>query len=173
MVYGYCTGTVSCRKLAAQTRTLIPMMWLAGDQHPDFRTISDFRKEHLEAIAELFSQFLQLARTLGMLKTGIVSVDGSKLKANASKHKAMSAERLQQKIPEVRAQVQRLLQQAEEADAREDTEHGDEEGNTLPADGCTHKTAVLTSPGNTGGDGKGLSGYFRDCQLTDCDGCMA
>lgn len=134
LFYGYCTGTFSSRQLAAQTRTLIPMMWLAGTERPNFRTISDFRKDHREAIADLFGQFLELGQALGMVKMGHVAVDGSKLKANASKHKAMSAERLQKKIPETREQVEKLLQQAEAADAAEDAEHGDREGNELPSE---------------------------------------
>lgn len=132
LFYGYCTGTFSSRKLAVQTRTLIPMMWVAGTEHPDFRTISDFRKEHRGAIANLFSQFLQLGKALGMVKMGHVAVDGSKLKANASKHKAMSAERLEKKIPEYKEQVEQLLQRADAADETEDKEHGNQEGSALP-----------------------------------------
>lgn len=132
LFYGYCTGTFSSRKLAAQTRTLIPMMWLAGTEHPDFRTISDFRKEHLKAIAKLFVQFLQLARELGMVKLGHVAIDGSKFKANASKYKNLSKERLEEQIPKLRAEVDRLLQQATVADQAEDAEYGSQEGAALP-----------------------------------------
>lgn len=106
LFYGYCSGTFRSRKLAVQTRTLIPMMWLAGTEHPDFRTISDFRKEHRETFANLFRQFLELGKALGMVRMGHVAVDGSKLKANASKHKAMSAERLEKKISEHKEQVE-------------------------------------------------------------------
>ena len=132
LLYGYCTGTFSSRKLAEQTRTFIPMMWLAGTEHPDFRTISDFRHEHLEAIAKLFVQVLQLAKALGMVKLGHVAVDGSKFKASASKYKNLSKEKLKTEIPKLQAEVQRLLQQAEAADKAEDAEYGNQEGSTLP-----------------------------------------
>lgn len=132
LLYGYCTGTFSSRKLAAQTRTFVPMMWLAGTEHPDFRTISDFRKEHLEAIARLFVQVLQLAKALGMVKLGHVAVDGSKFKASASKHKNLSKETLKRQIPKLQEEVQRLLEEAEAADRAEDAEYGNSEGSTLP-----------------------------------------
>lgn len=132
LFYGYSTGTFSSRKIAAQTRTLIPMMWLAGTEHPDFRTISDFRKEHLQEIAKLFVQFLQLARELGLVKLAHVAVDGSKLKANASKYKNASKERLEANIPKLQEEVRQLLQRAEEADQAEDQDLGDQAGVSLP-----------------------------------------
>lgn len=132
LFYGYCTGTFSSRKIVALTRTLIPMMWLAGTERPDFRTVSDFRKNHLKALAKLFVQFLQLANALGMVNLAHVAIDGSKLKASASKYKNASKERLEANIPKLQEEVQRLLQQAAEADQREDQEFGAQEGSSLP-----------------------------------------
>lgn len=132
--YGYVTGTFSSRKLAQKAREDIPTMWLVAQEKPDFRTISDFRTAYLTEIADLFLQVLQLCQALGMIKLGHVAIDSSRLKANASKHKAMSAERLQKKIPELKSEVERLLQQATEADKAEDAELGKAEGTELPED---------------------------------------
>lgn len=133
LFYGYSTCTFSSRKLAALTRWYVPMMWLAGTEHPDHRTICDFRKTHLEAIAKLFVQCLEVAQALGMVKLGHVSIDGSKLKADASKYRNATKETLEANIPKLKEEVQRLLQQAEETDKAEDQEHGDKEGSALPS----------------------------------------
>lgn len=134
LFYGYCTGTFSSRKIAAQTRTLLPMMWLAGTEHPNFRTISDFRKTHFDEIAKLFVQVLGLAKALGMVKMGHVAIDGSKLKANASKNKNASKEKLEAAIPKLQEEIKRLLQRAEETDRLEDQEYGEQEETLLPAE---------------------------------------
>jgi len=91
----------------------------AGNQ-PDFRTISDFRKVHLEAIEEMFGQVLRVALEMGAMKLGRVALDGSKVKANASKHKAMSYGRMQETEKRLGEEVRRLLSQAEAADAEDD-----------------------------------------------------
>ncbi len=142
LFYGYATGTFSSRKLAQKARDDIPTLWLTAQEKPDFRTISDFRKTYLKEIADLFVQFLKLCQALGMTKLGHVAVDGSRLKANASRHKAMSAERLQQKTPELKAEVDKLLRQAQETDQAEDAEHGKREGTELPED-LAHKEQRL------------------------------
>lgn len=132
--YGYATGTFSSRKLAYRVRMEFPMLWLASGQTPDFRTISDFRKDHLESIEKLFVQVLQLCKEMGMVKLGHVALDGSKIKANASKHKAMSAEHVKKEIQELRAEVEAMLQRAQAVDAGEDAAHGDKQGDELPAE---------------------------------------
>lgn len=132
--YGYATGTFSSRKLAYRVLYDIPMIWLAARQTPDFRTISDFRKEHLESISKLFVQVLQLCGAMGMVKLGHVALDGSKIKANASKHKAMSAGHLQKEVKELRAEVEAMLQKAQAVDSSEDAVHGDGQGDELPRD---------------------------------------
>src|SRR4051812_4137187 len=102
---------------------------------PDFRTIADFRKTHLAALKGFFEQVLRLARELGAPQMGRVALDGSKVKANASKHRAMSYDRMRGKQRQLRDEVTQLLAQAEAADAAEDAEHGrDRRGDELPAE---------------------------------------
>ena len=99
------------------------MMIVAHDA-PDFRTIADFRKRHLLALGRLFLQVLKLAEKAGLVKLGHVELDGAKIKANASKHKAMSYERMKTRETELRAEVDRWLEAAQAADAQEDKLHG-------------------------------------------------
>ncbi len=96
LVYGYCRGVRSSRKIAQRLVEDVPFRVLAAGNQPDFRTISDFRKIHLEALEQLFQQVLRLALEAGALKLGRVALDGTKMKANASKHKAMSHGRIKQ-----------------------------------------------------------------------------
>ena len=107
------------------------MMIVAGDP-PDFRTISDFRKRHLKALAGLFVQVLKLAEKAGLVKLGHVALDGTKIKANASKHKAMSYERMKKREAELQAEVDRWLVAAEAADAEEDKLYGQKRGDEMP-----------------------------------------
>jgi transposase len=135
LVYAYCVGVFSSRRIHRRLLEDIPFRVLAAGNEPDFRTIADFRKIHLTALRGLFEQVLQMARDLGALRVGRVALDGSKVKANASKHKAMSYDRLPQKRRQLRAEVEQLLAQAEAADAAEDAEHGaDRRGDELPAE---------------------------------------
>src|SRR4030081_3101323 len=100
---------------------------------PDFRTISDFRKRHLPALGRLFLQVLKLAETAGLAKLGHVALDGTKIKANASKHKAMSYERMENRASELEAEVAKWLSTAEAADAEEDKQYGrDKTGDEMP-----------------------------------------
>src|SRR5437588_1995322 len=107
------------------------MMIVAGDP-PDFRTIAEFRKRHLRTLAGLFVQVLRLAETAGLVKLGHVALDGTKIKANASKHKAMSYERMKRREAELAAEVDRWLAAAEAADAEEDRLHGSKRGDEMP-----------------------------------------
>jgi transposase len=135
LVYGYCVGVFSSRRIQRRLIEDIPFRVLAAGNEPDFRTIADFRKIHLTALRGLFEQVLQMARDLGALRVGRVALDGSKVKANASKHKAMSYDRLPQKRRQLQAEVEQLLAQAEATDAAEDAEHGaDRRGDELPAE---------------------------------------
>jgi transposase len=135
LVYAYCVGVFSSRRIHRRLLEDIPFRVLAAGNQPDFRTISDFRKTHLSALRGLFEQVLHMARDLGALRVGRVALDGSKVKANASKHKAMSYDRLPQKRRQLRAEVEELLAQAEATDAAEDAEHGaDRRGDELPAE---------------------------------------
>jgi len=133
LLYGYCTGTFSSRKLAARCETDVPMLVLANGQRPDFRTLATFRKRHLSAMQKLFVQVLRLCREAGLVKLGHLSLDGSKYQANASKHKAMSYGRIQASEPALVAEIQALLKRASETDAAEDAEYGvDVRGDELP-----------------------------------------
>src|ERR1041384_914852 len=132
LLHGYATGLYSSRRIAkAAVERADFMMIVAGDP-PDFRTISEFRKRHLKALAALFVQVLQLAEKAGLVKLGHVALDGTKIKANASKHKAMSYARMKRRDAELQAEVDRWLAAAEAADLEEDRLHGDKRGGELP-----------------------------------------
>ena len=132
LVYGYCTGVFSSRRIQKRLREDIPFKVLAAGNEPDFRTISDFRKIHIGTLQGLFEQVLEMALEVGAVKVGRVSLDGTKVKANASKHKAMSYGRMKEKQQQLREEVKQLLEQAEAADEEEDRRHGDQRGDELP-----------------------------------------
>jgi transposase len=133
LLYGYCVGTTSSRKIERATYDSVPFRVIAADQHPDHDTIAEFRRRHLAALSGLFVQVLRLCQKAGLVKLGHVSLDGTKMKANASKHKAMSYEYMEKRERELREQVEALLAQAEAADAAEDALYGrDKRGDELP-----------------------------------------
>jgi len=132
LLHGYASGLYSSRRIAkAAVERADFMMIVAGDP-PDFRTISEFRKRHLPALAGLFVQVLKLCEKAGLVKLGHVALDGSKIKANASKHKAMSYERMKKREAELKAEVDRWLEAAEAADAEEDRLYGSKRGDEMP-----------------------------------------
>ncbi|MEU5247804.1 IS1182 family transposase [Streptomyces asoensis] len=131
LVYGYTTGVRSSRAIERRLADDVAFRFLAAGQEPDFRSISRFRRRHLHALADLFTQSLHLAQTLGMVKMGRVALDGTKLEASASKHKAMSysrliskEERVEAEIAALEAKAQALLAEAEAADEAEDQTFG-------------------------------------------------
>jgi transposase len=133
LLYGYCIGCYSSRKIQAKTYEDIAFRYLAADEHPDHSTLAEFRRRHLEALAGLFSQAIQLCEKAGLVKLGHVAIDGSKIQGNASKHKAMSYERMRQQEKAIREQVKELLARAEAIDAAEDASYGkDRRGDELP-----------------------------------------
>jgi hypothetical protein len=135
LVYGYCIGKVSSRKLEQATHEDVAFRVLACNQHPDHDSIAEFRKRHLGELAGLFVQVLKLCERAGLVKLGHVAIDGSKLRANASKHKAMSYQRMCEKEQQLVAEVKRLLKEAEEVDAAEDKRYGKGvRGDELPAE---------------------------------------
>jgi transposase len=135
LVYAYCVGVCSSRKIQRRLVEDVAFRVLAAGNQPDFRTIADFRKTHLTALRGFFEQVLRLARELGAPRVGRVALDSSKVKANASKHKAMSYGRMRDKQRQLREEVKQLLDQAEAADAAEDAEYGpDRRGDELPAE---------------------------------------
>jgi transposase len=120
LLYSYCQGIYSSRRMAKGCMERLDFMAVTGLNQPDFRTISDFRKRHLKALSGLFVQVLKLCRQAGLAKLGHVALDGTKVKANASKHKSMSYERLNKKEAELRREVSEWFQKAEAIDAAED-----------------------------------------------------
>ena len=135
LLYGYATGVYSSRKIETRTYEDVAFRYLAGDQHPDHATLAEFRKRHLTALASLFTQALLLCAKAGLVKLGHVAIDGSKIKANASKHKAMSYKRMTETEARLEQEIKELLRQAEETDAAEDAQYGKKRrGDELPDD---------------------------------------
>ena len=135
LMYGYCVGVVSSRKIEKSTHESVAFRVIAGGEHPDHTRISEFRRVHLDDLADLFFQVLGLAKKAQMVKLGNVALDGTKMKANASKHKAMSYDRMEKDAARLRQKVRELLAAAEEADAHEDAEYGKgRSGDELPED---------------------------------------
>jgi len=132
LLHGYASGIYSSRRIARAAVERADFMMIVACDPPDFRTISEFRKRHLPALAALFVQVLKLAEKAGLVKLGHVALDGTKIKANASKHKAMSYERMKKREAELEAEVERWLKAAEAADAEEDRRYGDKRGDEMP-----------------------------------------
>jgi transposase len=125
LFYGYATGTCSSRKLEQATYESVPVRYVAANQHPDHDTICTFRRRFLPELKELFVQILLLAAEMGLAELGMVSLDGTKVRANASKHKAMSWKRALELEETLEEEVALLMQKAEEADQAEELEHVD------------------------------------------------
>ena len=133
LLYAYCVGVPSSRRMARRLHEDIAFRVLAANNTPDFRTISDFRKDHLEALSGLFLQVLMLCQQSGLVKLGHVALDGTKVRANASRHKAMSYRRMKEKEEQLSAEVEDLLRQTQEVDEEEDRQYGrDRRGDELP-----------------------------------------
>jgi transposase len=134
LLYAYCVGVYSSRKIAAACERNLAFLAIVGDDRPDFRTISDFRKGHLEAFADLFVQVLRLAAAAGLVRLGNLAFDGSKFLGQASRHKAMSYGYMKKEEERLRTEIQALLQQAQQTDAQEDAALGSRRGDELPAE---------------------------------------
>ena len=135
LLYGYCVGVRSSRELERACVDVVAFRWLAGQQAPDFRSIGRFRKRHLAALGNVFLQALELCRAAGMVSLGQVALDGTKVRANASRRKAMSYARLTAKQKVLAAEVSDLLAEADAIDKAEDTRFGkDKRGDELPAE---------------------------------------
>jgi len=133
LIYAYCNGVFASRRIQKRLLEDVAFRVLAAGNTPDFRTLSDFRKIHRKAVEGLFEQVLRLALKAGAMKLGRVAIDGSKVKANASKHKAMSYGRMKEKERELREEVRRLLSEADRQDQAEDARYGrDRAGEELP-----------------------------------------
>jgi len=133
LVYGCCVGVYSSRKIQQRLHEDVAFRILAAGNEPDFRTISDFRKVHLKTLSGFFEEVLKIVLEAGAMKLGRVALDGTKIKANASKHKAMSYDRMAEQEEAIREQVKELMARAAAADAEEDTLFGkDKRGDQLP-----------------------------------------
>ncbi len=124
LVYAYCLGIPRSRKIEQATYYSVPFRVLSANQHPDHDTIASFRQRHLRALSDLFVQVLRLCQKAGLVRLGHVSLDGTKVRANASKHKAMSYGRMEKKVSELEAEVGQLLKRADSIAAREDCLYG-------------------------------------------------
>jgi transposase len=143
LLYAYSVGLYSSRRIAKACVERVDFMAIVALDAPDFRTISEFRRRHLPALAGLFVQVLKLCERAGLVKLGHVALDGTKIKANASKHKAMSYERMKKREAELQAEVDGWLKAAETADAAEDKAFGaDKRGDEMP-DWVAHKQKRL------------------------------
>ena len=143
LLYGYCVGVFSSRKIQKRLVEDVAFRVLAAGNQPDFRTISDFRKLHLHALQELFRQMLRITLATGTMKLGRVALDGSKVKANASKHQAMSYGRMQETEKRLQEEVRRLLEEAAAVDAEEDARYGrDRRGDELPEELQRRETRI-------------------------------
>lgn len=133
LLYAYTQGVFSSRRIARACEERVDFMAVTALQKPDFRTVNEFRRRHLKALGDLFVQVLRLCRRAGLVKLGHVALDGTKIRANASKHKAMSYQRMQAAERELESEVKRWLERAEAEDAQEDREFGaDRRGDELP-----------------------------------------
>jgi len=133
LLYAYSVGVFSSRKIMARCETDIAFRVIVGEDIPDFRRISEFRRRHLEHMQLLFLEVLALCREAGLLKVGRLALDGTKVKANASRHKAMSYDRMKSEEERLQKEIDELLRQAQAADEAEDNQHGvDNRGDSLP-----------------------------------------
>src|SRR5437763_12270833 len=134
LLYAYSVGVFSSRKIATACERNLAFLALVGEDRPDFRTISDFRKLHLEALAGLFTQVLKLAHAAGLVQLGAWATDGSKVPGNASRHKAMSYGYMKKEEERLQAEIKELLAQQQQTDEAEDAALGCRRGDELPAE---------------------------------------
>jgi transposase len=132
LLYSYCVGVFSSRKIAQACERNLAFLAIVGADRPDFRTLSLFRKDHLDAFADIFVQVLRLAQAAGLVRLGTIAVDGTKVQGNASRHKAMSYGYMTKEVVRLRAEIDALLKQAETVDAQDDAVLGARRGDELP-----------------------------------------
>ena len=132
LLYGYATGVTSSRRIEQRLASDVAFMYLAGQARPDHKTIAEFRRRHLAAFEALFLQLLALCRKAKLVRLGRIAIDGTKLKANASRHKAMSYGRMAEREAALAAEVAAILAEAEATDRAEDAQFGDARGDELP-----------------------------------------
>lgn len=142
MLYAYCVGVFSSRKIMARCETDVAFRVIVGDDIPDFRRIAEFRRRHLAHMQSLFLEVLALCRQTGLLKIGRLALDGTKVKANASRHKAMSYDRMTTEEERLQQEIDELLAQAQAADEADDEQHGDARGDALPDELARRETRL-------------------------------
>src|SRR3954468_12405595 len=134
LLYAYCVGVFSSRKIARACERNLAFLAIVGEDRPDFRTISLFRKNHLDAFADVFVQVLRLAQAAGLVRLGMIAVDGTKIQGNASRHKAMSYGYMTKEVVRLRDEIDALLKQAQDIDDQDDAALGTRRGDELPAE---------------------------------------
>ena len=134
LLYAYCVGVFSSRKIAQACERNLAFLAIVGTERPDFRTLSLFRKNHLDAFADVFVQVLRLAQAAGLVRLGTIAIDGTKVQGNASRHKAMSYGYMTKEVVRLRAEIDALLKQAQEVDAADEAALGTRRGDELPAE---------------------------------------
>jgi transposase len=144
LLYAYCVGVFSSRKIAQACERNLAFIAIVGLERPDFRTISDFRKLHLDAFREVFVQVLRIAGEAGMVKLGNIATDGTKLQGNASRHKAMSYGYMRQEADRLREDIEALVTRASQQDAEDDAALGSRRGDELPAELARREARLAT-----------------------------
>jgi transposase len=144
LLYTYCVGVFSSRKIAWACERNLAFMAIVGQERPDFRTISDFRKQHLEPFKEVFVQVVRLAGEAGLVKLGNVATDGTKIQGNASRHKAMSYGYMKKAVERLREEIEALVTAADQQDEAEDAALGSRRGDELPAELARREQRLAT-----------------------------
>src|SRR5215470_8866446 len=144
LLYAYCVGVFSSRKIAQACERNLAFIAIVGTERPDFRTISDFRKLHLDAFRAVFVQVLRIAGEAGMVKLGNIATDGTKIQGNASRHKAMSYGYMRKEADRLRADIEALVTQAHQQDAADDAALGSRRGDELPAELARREARLAT-----------------------------
>jgi len=144
LLYAYCVGVFSSRKIALACERHLAFMAIVGQERPDFRTISDFRKQHLEAFKAVFVQVVRLAGAAGLVQLGNVSTDGTKMQGNASRHKAMSYGYMKKEVERLREDIEALVTQAYQQDEAEEAALGSRRGDELPAELARREDRLAT-----------------------------
>src|SRR5262249_20751939 len=144
LLYAYCVGVFSSRKIAQACERNLAFIAIVGTERPDFRTISDFRKLHLDAFRDVFVQVLRIAGEAGMVKLGNIATDGTKIQGNASRHKAMSYGYMRKEADRLREDIEALVTQAHQQDAADDAALGSRRGDELPAELARREDRLAT-----------------------------
>src|SRR5499433_4603137 len=144
LLYAYCVGVFSSRKIALACERNLAFLAIVGPERPDFRTISDFRKQHLEAFTDVFVHVVRLAREAGLVKLGNVATDGTKIQGNASRHKAMSYGYMKKEVERLREEIEALVTAAYQQDEAEDAALGSRRGDELPAELARREQRLAT-----------------------------